>query len=155
MREELRAKYTGKQFNIEEAVRKARQTSSAPTFVDERRYGPGNQIEHFPSVRVLELLVTGEGKGTTIEPSDAFRERVLKGLGALEQDQNLNSLTLLPGEKEGYRGPVYRGPVGYECAERVPTNISGVDLRVDYKRPSIFAYMDTPTLQKVVNFPHA
>lgn len=154
-REELRAKNAGTSIRIEEVVGKARWNNTTPTFVDARTYGPGHGIDDFPSVRVLDRLVTGEGKGERIDPSPAFRERVLKGMGVLEPDQTLDALKLLPAGEKGYRGPAYRNSYGTEYAERVPTNMKGVDVRADFNWPSINASMDLPTLQKVVNFPKA
>lgn len=154
-REELRAKNQEMSVRIEEVVGKARWNDMTPTSVDARTYGPRHGIEDFPSVRVLDVLVTDGGKGEKIEPSKAFRERVLKGMGVLEADQTLEALKLLPPVKEGYRGPVYRNSYGIEYAERVPTNMTGVDMRIDFNWPSITASMDLSTLQKVVNFPEA
>lgn len=75
--------------------------------------------------------------------------------GALEQDQSLSTLKLLPRERKGsMRGFIYDYS-GRVIAEQVPTNIEGVDVRVDLHRMEMRVAMDLPTLQKVVNFPSA
>ncbi|HUS60304.1 MAG TPA: hypothetical protein VMX76_02905 [Nevskiaceae bacterium] len=147
------AEYAGKPFDIREVVGKARwRNDPTPTFVDARVPGPGNWIEDYPGVTFLNILVTGDEQ-ERIKPSDAFRERVLKRLGALKPDQKLSDLKLLPPDKEGFRGAVYRHISEY--AERIPCQIQGVDLRVDFRWPGIHASMDLPTLEKIVDFPRS
>jgi len=158
--EELRAKNAGTSIGIEEVVRKMSLNYEVPRLVDvdfrartrKRRYAGG---AYFASVKVLGYLVISPGEGEEIYPTPAFTERVLRGMGVLKPDQTLNALKLLSQGKEGYKGPVYRGGYGSDYAERVPTNTTGVDVRVDFRRPSIHASMDLPTLAKVVNFPKA
>ena len=91
-REELRAKGAGTSIGIEEVVGKARRNNMTPTFVDARTYGPGHGIEDFPSVGVLDTLVTDEGEGERIDPSPDFTERVLKGMGVLRTRSNSRRL---------------------------------------------------------------
>lgn len=154
-REELKTKHEEATFDVRRTVGEARAHNMTPSFVDTRAYGPGHGLEDFPSVRILDFLFTGEDNKTRIEPTNTFKERILRELGVLEGDQTLEFLTALPSGKEGYRGPVYRYNHGSNYAERLPTNVAGLDLRVNFGDSLILVSMDTPTLQKVVNFPSA
>jgi len=154
-REQLRAKYEDKKFRIEEMVGAARWNNMTPTHVDPRIYGPGYGIDDFPEVTVLQTLVIYDDKRQEIiiEPSKAFMQRVLVGMEVLKPDQNLDTLKLLPPGEEGYRGPIYRMGSGYQYAKRIPTNITGCDVRVDFIWSSIHVAMDLSTFAKVVSFP--
>ena len=140
-------------IKIKEIVRAAGRNNRPSMPVNSRTYGPDNLIEDFPSVVILGVLMTDGDKGEKIEPSVEFMERVLRGLGALESDQKLDALKLLPQGREGYRGPVYRDLYRSSYADRVPTDITGVDLTVDFSWLEIRTSVDVPTLQKAINFP--
>lgn len=131
-----------KPFVIREVVTRLRGGNLAPTFVDARQYATTDLVENYPSVQVLW------GQQNQISP--AFEERVLKAMGVLKPDQTLDSLRQLPPRKGGYRGPVFVENYGRPFAEHLPTNISGVDARVDFAQPGILLSMNLPTLARVV-----
>lgn len=140
--EKERAEYAGQSFDIREMMQYQKSVDI--------RYTP-TQREYYPCVGVIRYLSTREGK---IESLDAYKERVLKGLGALKPNQSLDDLRLLPPPRKFHKGPMYRR--GLVRAERIPTEISGVRVSVDLAAPRvIFIWADIPTLEKIVNFPRS
>ncbi len=140
---------------IRETVAAVRRRNTAVTPV---RIRTKNSItEDLPCVEVLGVL---DAEGTRIKPSALFMRRILVGMGVLEQGKTLDDLKLLLLQNR-VEGGVYRqsprlGKLkGYEYADCVPTNITGVDVTVDFLERRIHAFMNLPILQRVVNFPKA
>ena len=120
-----------------------------PSGVDYRYSYKTEHKEFYPCVGLIEHSRTREGKAETF---DAYKERVLKELGALKPDQTLDDLRLLPPPKESHGGPTYHR--GLEKAERLPTKIPNLDASVNFAfQKTIAFWVDLPTLEKIVDFP--
>lgn len=138
----------GRLFDLREMVGKARWSNvNLALVVDARTYGPGYaEIEDFPMVLIVPRVFR-EGESPQ-KSSPVFMERVLQELGA----QNMDDLKLLPPSREpGDRGARYN--YSDRKAERVPTNIPGVDLLVDFGSAEIYAALDLKALEKAIDFP--
>lgn len=136
-REGLRAKYAGKTFDFKEKVIEGERSNRCPGYVFRR----GNDQLYTYTSSFLQ------------HSSVAFKERVLKGLGALEANEHLDDLKLMPKDTDTEYSSVLR--TTKRESVRVPTKITGVDVRVHPESQTISASIDLPTLQKVVNFPEA
>lgn len=109
----------------------------------------------FPSTeRVLGLSESQN----TVMPSREFQGRILKNLGVLEENENMDSLEELPANPTDPNQPYFKPEKGAGESKGVvrnlPTDIPGLKVGVDInsRYPNIFAEIDLEQLEKVANF---
>lgn len=89
---------------------------------------------------------------TWIIPGDAFRTRILKGLGVLTPQQELRQLDKLPGRWaviEGGDSAPYEDRYGFK---RLRSSIPGMQVEVGKMWEGINGYFSVVAFQKIVNF---
>jgi len=148
--------------DIRHALSALRWAQHGPTPIEIRQEDPQRYtlIEDRPTVMLVEPVTVNEASylmppDNRTYVSQAYSERVLKELGVLKEGEPIDSLANLPkGRQRGDWGPIYNQ--WQKTAERVPTNIPGVDVSVNLDWPyGIKATFSAEALAIVVSSWHS